>query len=70
MKPRVLTEHEEDELEWRIKKIAASGFPIMSLKVRDTAFLYAARRGIEGFSPKYKSAGQKMDSTWSTGCFQ
>ena len=60
-KPRVLTEHEEGELAWRIKKIAASGFPIMSL--RDTAFLYTARRGIEGFSPKYKSAGQK----WSKG---
>ena len=36
------------------------------MSLRDTAFLYTARRGIEGFSPKYKSAGQK----WSKGFSQ
>lgn len=57
--PRVLSIEEEGELCSRIIKISQSGFPLTSTKIRETAYIYAKKKGIGGFSKTSGTAGPK-----------
>ena len=57
--PRVLITEEGELASHFLLKIVSSGFPHTACKIHDTTYLYAKRKGIDGFSTGAESTGPK-----------
>jgi len=56
-RPTVFTQTKENELATHIRNLAAAGFPCNRTDVKNLAYEYAVKNGINGFSEKRKNAG-------------